>query len=86
MNCSCTIFCLGKALAGTIHVYFYVLKTHVNLQQMQITLTRRSVILFILKVQKSLPNLQNFSQFRGGKFRTQYLNVLPRFVTHTKHE
>ena len=82
MNCSCAVFCLGKALAGTMRVYFYMLKTHVNLKQMQITLTCRSVILFILKVQKSLPNLQNFSQFRGGKFRTQYLNVLPRCVTH----
>lgn len=86
MNCSCAVFCLGKALAGTMRVYFYMLKTHVNLKQMQITLTCRSVILFILKVQKSLPNLQNFSQFRGGKFRTQYLNVLPRCVTHMKHE
>lgn len=27
-----------------------------------------------------------FSIQWGGKFRTQYLNVLPRFVTHTKNE
>lgn len=63
MNCSCAIFCPGKALAGTMHVYFYMLKAPINLKQMQITLTCHSVILFILKVQKSLPNLQNFSQF-----------------------
>lgn len=63
MNYSCTIFCLGKALAGTMHVYSYMLKAPINLKQMQITLTCHCVILFILKVQKSLPNLQNFSQF-----------------------
>lgn len=63
MNCPCTIFCLGKALAGTLCVYFYMLKPPVNLRVMQITLTCHSVILFILKVQKSLPNFQNFSQF-----------------------
>lgn len=63
MNCCCAIFCLGKALAGTKHVYFYMSKAPINLKQMQITLTCHSVILFILKVQKSLPNFQNFSQF-----------------------
>lgn len=59
INCSCAIFCLGKALAGSMHVYFYVLKAPINLKQMQITLTCHWAILFILKVQ----NFQNFAQF-----------------------
>lgn len=39
----------------------------INLKQMQITSTCHSVILFILKVQVSLPNFQNFSQFSEEK-------------------
>lgn len=63
MNYFHAIFRLGKALAGSIHVYLYMLKAPINLKQMQITLTCHSVILFILKVQKNFPNVQNFSQF-----------------------
>jgi hypothetical protein len=63
MNRSCTIFCLGKALAGILRVYFYMLKAPLNLKHMQITSCCHSVILFILKVQGSLPNFQNFFQF-----------------------
>lgn len=63
MNCSCAIFCLGKALAGTLNVYFNMLKAPINLKQMQITSTCHCAILFILKVQKRLLNFQNSSQF-----------------------
>lgn len=63
MNCSCAIFFLGKALAGTLHVYFNMLKAPINLKHMQITSTCHSVILFILKVQQRLLHFQNSSQF-----------------------
>lgn len=32
MNCSCAIFCLGKALAGSRRVYFYMPKAPTNLK------------------------------------------------------
>ena len=62
MNCSGTMFCFGKAMAGSRYVYFCMLKAPINLKHMQITSTCHSVILFILKVQERLPNFPNFSQ------------------------